>query len=86
MNKTHSQINAVKIIVDEHEFIPHPDTTRLNWLEKQMLNDSGKEIVHDGYGFTTLENLEDRKCAQISETLREAIDYEIKKQCLPSSN
>lgn len=84
MNNTHSQINVAEIIVDEAEFIPHPDTLRLNWLEKQMLNDSGKEIVHDGYGFTTLENLEARKCADISETLRKAIDYEIKKQCLPS--
>lgn len=75
-------------IIDAENSIlePHPkittgleDTTRLNWLEKQMLNDSGKEIVHDGYGFTTLENHKERKCADISETLREAIDFQMLK-------
>lgn len=61
------------------EPIPHPDTARLNWLEKQMLEDSDQTIVCDGYnGFCTLGNFREHR-PPIFENIREAIDHEMKK-------
>ena len=60
--------------------IPHPDTARLNWLEKKMLEDSDQTIVCDGYnGFCTLGNFREHR-QPIFENIREAIDHEMKKQ------
>ena len=62
------------------ELIPHPDTARLNWLEKKMLEDSDQTIVCDGYnGFCTLGNFREHR-PPIFENIREAIDHEMKKQ------
>lgn len=65
---------------DGLEIVPHPDTARLNWLEKQMLEDSDQTIVCDGYnGFCTIGNFREHR-PPIFENIREAIDHEMKKQ------
>lgn len=65
---------------EELELIPHPDTARLNWLEKQMLEDSQETIVCDGYnGFCTIGNFREHR-PTIFENIRDAIDHEMKKQ------
>lgn len=62
------------------ELIQQPDTARLNWLEKQMLEDNPETIVSDGYnGFCTIDNFRNHR-PPIFENIREAIDHEMKKQ------
>lgn len=60
--------------------IPHPDTERLDWLEKQMIEDSPEVIISDGYGrFCTMK---DFTAAHIPtfETIRDAIDFSISEE------
>lgn len=62
------------------ELIPHSDTARLNWLEKQMMEDRPDQIIFDGFAFTTIEN-ERKGLSGDAENIREAIDHEMKKSC-----
>lgn len=58
----------------------HPDTVRLDWLEKQMIEDSPEVIISDGYG--RFFAMKDFTAAHIPtfETIREAIDSTISEE------
>ncbi|RPD90488.1 hypothetical protein EGK75_01250 [Neisseria weixii] len=59
------------------ELIPHPDTVRIDWLEKQMTEDNPEQIVHDGWYFVTAAKEINGLPGNDYETIREAIDSEM---------
>ncbi|UOO87454.1 hypothetical protein [Neisseria arctica] len=60
---------------EDLELIPHPDTVRLDWLEKAMLEEQPCQVIYNGYGFAPA-NMAHKNFKEIRDAIDEAMEYE----------